>query len=57
MKSTSGTLGDRGIGLGLKLTKEFIEINGGSLQLKSELDKGTSMSFTIPKQILDERNF
>jgi signal transduction histidine kinase len=57
MKSTPGTIGEKGIGLGLKLTKELIEINGGSLQLKSELNKGTSMSFTIPKQILDERNF
>ncbi len=57
MKSTSGTIGEKGIGLGLLLTKEFIEINGGSLHLKSELNKGTSMSFTIPKQILDDRNF
>jgi signal transduction histidine kinase len=55
MKSTSGTIGEKGIGLGLLLTKEFIEINGGSLHLKSELNKGTSMSFTIPKQNLDER--
>jgi signal transduction histidine kinase len=49
MKSTVGTSGEKGIGLGLLLTKEFIEINGGSLKLKSELNKGTSMSFTIPK--------
>jgi signal transduction histidine kinase len=49
MKSAVGTLGEKGIGLGLLLTKEFIEINGGHLNVTSELNKGTSMSFTIPK--------
>jgi signal transduction histidine kinase len=49
MKSAVGTHGEKGIGLGLLLTKEFIEINGGSLKVKSELNIGTSMSFTIPK--------
>ncbi len=49
MKSAVGTFGEKGIGLGLLLTKEFIEINGGRLQIKSELNKGTTMSFTIPK--------
>ncbi len=49
MKSSVGTLGEKGIGLGLLLTKEFIEINGGNLHVSSELNKGTSMSFTIPK--------
>ena len=49
MKSAVGTLGEKGIGLGLLLTKEFIEINGGRIQIKSELNKGTTMSFTIPK--------
>jgi signal transduction histidine kinase len=49
MKSAVGTHGEKGIGLGLLLTKEFIEINGGSLKVKSEMNIGTSMSFTIPK--------
>jgi K+-sensing histidine kinase KdpD len=49
MKSAVGTLGEKGIGLGLLLTKEFIEINGGSLHIKSEPNKGTTISFTIPK--------
>jgi signal transduction histidine kinase len=49
MKSSMGTHGEKGIGLGLLLTKEFIEINGGNLYVESELNKGTTMSFTIPK--------
>jgi signal transduction histidine kinase len=48
-KSVVGTSGEKGIGLGLLLTKEFIEINGGVLKIKSQLNEGTTMSFTIPK--------
>lgn len=51
MKSVVGTSGEKGIGLGLLLTKEFIEINGGVLKIKSRLNEGTTMSFTIPKAI------
>lgn len=51
MKSTIGTSGEKGIGLGLLLTKEFIETNGGVLKIKSHLNEGTTMSFTIPKAI------
>lgn len=50
-KSVVGTSGEKGIGLGLLLTKEFIEINGGVLKIKSHLNEGTTMSFTIPKAI------
>lgn len=49
LKSLVGTSGEKGIGLGLLLTKEFIEINGGVLKIKSQLNEGTTMSFTIPK--------
>jgi signal transduction histidine kinase len=51
MKSMIGTAGEKGIGLGLLLTKEFIEINGGVLKIKSLLNEGTTMSFTTPKAI------
>ena len=50
-KSVVGTSGEKGIGLGLLLTKEFIEINGGVLKIKSRMNEGTTMSFTIPKAL------
>ena len=51
IKSQVGTSGEKGIGLGLLLTKEFIELNGGVLKITSELKIGTAMSFTIPKSV------
>lgn len=46
--STSGTAGESGTGLGLIICKEFIEKNLGKLTIESELDKGTTFSFTLP---------
>lgn len=43
--STLGTNNEKGSGLGLRITKELIEIIGGSLTAKSELGKGST--FTI----------
>lgn len=49
-KSTTGTGGECGTGLGLILCKEFIEMHGGRLSVDSEVGKGTSFYFTIPKK-------
>jgi len=43
-----GTRGERGSGLGLSLCKEFIEGNGGSIQIFSKEDEGTEVTVTIP---------
>jgi signal transduction histidine kinase len=37
-----------GTGLGLALTKRFVELHGGSIRLQSEPGKGSTFSFTLP---------
>jgi len=37
-----------GLGLGLSITKAYVEMLGGSISLKSVLGKGSEFSFTIP---------
>lgn len=48
-ESSYGTGGEKGLGLGLSLAKDFIEKNGGKLQIESELKKGTTFYFTVPR--------
>ncbi|MGN7479061.1 ATP-binding protein [Solibacillus silvestris] len=37
-----------GIGLGLSIAKQLIELHGGTIAVQSEIDKGTTFSFTLP---------
>jgi signal transduction histidine kinase len=45
--STYGTENEKGTGLGLMLCKEYIEHNGGQLNILSEPGKGTTIQFTV----------
>lgn len=47
--SSTGTDQEQGSGLGLFLVKEFINQHGGTINIDSELGKGTCFFFTIPK--------
>ena len=40
----------QGTGLGLPITKGLIELHGGTMTLTSELGKGTTVAFTLPKE-------
>ncbi|MFC2131034.1 tetratricopeptide repeat protein [Bacteroidota bacterium] len=48
--TTLGTAKEKGTGLGLIITKEFIEKHGGELSVESNLDEGSKFIFTIPKK-------
>ena len=44
-----GTAGETGTGLGLQISKDFIDINKGTLQIKSVLGTGSVFTITLPK--------
>ncbi|MDD2278925.1 MAG: hybrid sensor histidine kinase/response regulator [Bacteroidales bacterium] len=47
-KSTYGTDGEHGTGLGLILCKEFVNRHQGDIWVESELGKGSQFYFTLP---------
>lgn len=48
MKSTQGTIGEKGNGLGFKLCQDFMQKIGGFLKVESELGKGTAIQIWLP---------
>ncbi len=46
-QSTVGTADEKGTGIGLLLCKEFVELNGGDLSVKSQVGQGTQFLITI----------
>ncbi|MBL7692142.1 MAG: tetratricopeptide repeat protein [Flavipsychrobacter sp.] len=47
-KSTSGTNGERGIGLGLLICHQFAVANRGEIRVESEIDKGSTFTLVLP---------
>lgn len=46
--STRGTGEEKGAGLGLKLCKEFVEMQSGNISVRSEHQKGTTFEVLLP---------
>jgi len=47
MLTTTGTNNEQGSGMGLLLVKDFVEVQGGSIEIESEVGTGTTVTFTV----------
>ncbi|MFZ4562392.1 MAG: tetratricopeptide repeat-containing sensor histidine kinase [Bacteroidales bacterium] len=50
--SSKGTAGEKGTGLGLILAKEYVEMNGGTLEVTSDPGKGSRFVVKLPLSVL-----
>lgn len=46
----AGVRGEAALGLGLPLTRQFVEAHGGTVEVQSKKGKGTTVTLTIPRQ-------
>ncbi|MBD2866093.1 hybrid sensor histidine kinase/response regulator [Paenibacillus oceani] len=53
-QGTPGLDRSRGIGLGLSICKQLVELQGGTLTVRSEPGKGSEFSFTLPLAAVSE---
>ncbi|MBO9683339.1 MAG: response regulator, partial [Flavisolibacter sp.] len=46
--STSASILNQGSGIGLSITKEFVKMHGGTIEVQSEVEKGTTFKINLP---------
>lgn len=54
--NTIGTAGEKGTGLGLVISKEFLQINKGEILVESEPKKGSTFYIKLPKSNIFEKS-
>ena len=47
---TYGTSGERGVGLGMQLVHDFVEMNHGKIEVESQPEKGSKFLIFLPRQ-------
>ncbi len=55
--TTDGTANEKGTGIGLALCRDFLTKNNGWFSVKSEVGKGSTFTFTVPRRPLTKRKF
>jgi PAS domain S-box-containing protein len=56
VQTSSGQKTQKGTGLGLTITRQFVRLMGGEIVVESELERGTNFKFEIPVGVVDVAN-
>ncbi|HVG17037.1 MAG TPA: two-component regulator propeller domain-containing protein, partial [Chitinophagaceae bacterium] len=54
--ATAASILNQGTGIGLSITKEFVKMQGGTIEVESELNKGTTFNVMLPFVAIERAN-